>query len=66
MTKKHLWAIQTKRGGFVTYGYYEPTFNTALFKTKRHAEMWLEDNHYWRNLNVHIVRVTVTVKEYMT
>lgn len=66
MTKKHLWAIQTKRGGFVTYGYYEPTFNTALFKTKRHAEMWLEDKHYWLNLNVRIVRVTVTVKEYMT
>jgi hypothetical protein len=66
MTKKVLWAIQTKRGGFVTYGYYEPTFNTALFKTRKHAEMWLEDNPYWQKLNVRIVKVTVTVKEFMT
>ena len=65
-TKKHLWAIQTKQGNYVTWGYYEYAFNTALFKTKKHADIWLEDNGYWKRLGAKVVRVTVTVKEYMS
>ena len=61
--RKFCWAIKVK-SGFVTENRdpYQPV-RTALFRTRKHALVWLEDNHYWLRMKAHPVRVKVTITE---
>lgn len=61
--KKVCWAIE-HRGTFVTdrRDFSQPV-PTALFRTRKHALVWLEDNPYWSRLKAHPVRVKVTITE---
>lgn len=67
MSKKTAWAIKTKRDYFVNRPpeFYWEADRTLLFKTRKQATNWLSANNYWGNKAV-VVKVTVTVKEYMT
>lgn len=61
--KKLCWAI-SHRGAFVTdrNDPHKPVA-TALFRTRKHALVWLEDNHYWSRLKAEPVRVKVSITE---
>lgn len=37
--------------------------NTILFRTRKHALAWLEDNPYWVKLKAQPVKVKVTITE---
>lgn len=62
--KKVCWAVRT-RHGFVQDNYdpFQP-FRTILFRSRKHAHAWLEDNQYWVRLKAEPVKVKVTVAEY--
>lgn len=62
--KKQCWAIRT-RSGFVT-DYHDPDqpIRTMLFKTRKHGQIWLEENLYWLRLKAEVVRVKVTITEF--
>lgn len=62
--KKICWAVKTVHG-FVQDNYdpYQPV-RTIFFRTRKHAKVWLEDNHYWVRLKAEPVKVKVTVAEY--
>lgn len=66
MSKKTAWAIKTKRDNFVNrppQQFWEAD-RTLLFRTRKHAETWLQNNNYW-GPKAEVAKVTVTVKEYM-
>lgn len=57
------WAIHYPHG-FVKDS-YDPSspVNTLLFRTRKHAISWLEDNPYWVRLKAQPVKVKVTITE---
>jgi hypothetical protein len=61
--KKVCWAL-AYRGTFVTErrDFSQPV-PTALFRTRKHALVWLEENPYWSRLKAQPVRVKVTIAE---
>lgn len=66
MKRMHCWALKIKRGGFVQTQpreYWEAD-RTLLFRAKKQAEGWLSSNLFW-NPKAEVVRVTITIKEYM-
>ena len=67
MSKKLSWAIKTQRGNFVNRPpliHWEAD-RVLLFRTKKQAQEWLEKSIYW-GPKAQVVRVTVTVKEYLS
>lgn len=67
MSKKTAWAIKTKRDYFINKPpqFYWEADRTLLFRTRKQAETWLAVNNFWEG-RAAVVKVTVTVKEYMT
>ena len=67
MKKNNCWAIKIKGGKFVNRApdqFWEAD-RTLLFRTRKQAQSWLSSNAFW-NPKGEVVKVTVTVKEYMT
>lgn len=63
--KTEAWALQKLNGSFVSSKRIDPTnpIKIALFNTKRHAKVFLEDNSYLINVEpkkviIKIVNVT--------
>ena len=61
--KKLCWALQYQRGLVQDKYDYSKPVHTLLFRTRRHAEAWLEENPYWVKLKARAVRVKVTINE---
>lgn len=62
MKPKTLWAIKSQHG-LVRDPHYNSALNTLLFKTKKHAQLWLADNTYWLNLKARVIKVKVRLEE---
>jgi len=62
MLRIKLWAIQTRNHTFVRHEYSDDDLKVLLFKTKRRAEAWLEDNEFWRIRSAKVVRVAVKIE----
>lgn len=66
MLRKKLWAIQQKNGAFLHDQYSESGLTVLLFKTRKRAEVWLDEpctlQHFWRQRGVKVVRVTVKLE----
>ena len=67
MSKKQAWAVKTNRNCFVNKPpqFYWEADRTLLFRTKKQAETWLAANNFWSS-KAEVVKVTVTVKEYLS
>ena len=61
--KKLCWAIKTQRGFMKEIVDPCSPLQTALFKSRKHAQSFIEDNPYWIRLKAEVVRVKVTVTE---
>lgn len=61
--KKACWAVQWKGKLVRTSDRYGDPVQTALFRTRKHAQAWLEDNRYWSRIGAFVVRVKVTIVE---
>ena len=61
--KKACWAVQWKGKLVRTSDRYGDPVQTSLFRTRKHALAWLEDNPYWTRLKAQPVRVKVTITE---
>jgi len=61
--KKLCWALQYQRGFVQDLSDPTQPLKTLLFRTRNHADAWLEDNHYWVKLKAIPVRVKVTIDE---
>ena len=61
------WAIQTRQGFYVNEPYCGGGFKTLTFKTRKHAQAWLDEqtslSHFWRAKGVRIVKVVITIEE---
>jgi len=62
MLRIKLWAIQTRNNTFVRHEYTDDDLKVLLFKTKRRADAWLEDNAFWRIRSAKVVRVAVKIE----
>jgi hypothetical protein len=62
MLRTKLWAIQTRNNTFVRHEYTDDDLKVLLFRTKRRAEAWLEDNEFWRIRSAKVVRVAVKIE----
>jgi len=62
MKPKTLWAVKTQHG-LVRDPHFKTPLGTLLFKTKKHAQLWLADNTYWLNLKAKVVKVKVRLEE---
>lgn len=67
MLRKKLWAIQQRNGSFLHNPYPESGLTVLLFKSKRRAEVWLEEpgtlQHFWKQRGVKIVPVIVKIED---
>jgi hypothetical protein len=67
MLRTKLWAIQQKNGSFCHDPYPESGLTVLLFKTKKRAEVWLEEpdtlRHFWRQRGVKVVPVVVKIED---
>ena len=61
--KKLCWALQYRHGLVQDKYDYSKPVHTLLFRTRRHATTWLEDNPYWLKMKAQPVRVKVTISE---
>ena len=61
--KKNCWAVQWKGKLASDDGKYGEPVRTALFRSRKHAQAWLEDNRYWSRLGAYVVRVRVSITE---
>lgn len=65
MKRKQCWAIKIKTGKFVNQpiiqNYWEAD-RTLLFRSKKFAEQWLENNPFWSQ-KCSVVKTIVIVKE---
>jgi len=62
MLRIKLWAIQTRNNTFVRHEYTDDDLKVLLFKTKKRADAWLEDNAFWRIRSAKVVRVAVKIE----
>ena len=62
MLRIKLWAIQTRNNTFVRHEYTDDDLKELLFKTKKRADAWLEDNAFWRIRSAKVVRVAVKIE----
>jgi hypothetical protein len=69
--KKLCWAVGC-RGKFAGDRYwvggtsipaYDKAVHTALFRKKKAAQVWIEENKHWKNLGAKPVKVKVTITE---
>lgn len=58
----NMWALRGHRG-YVRDPNYRTPLPTLLFRTREHAEQWLQNNSYWMGLKVEPVRVLITITE---
>ena len=61
--KTTCWAIHYVHGFVKDRIDPDSPVNTILFRTRKHAESWLEDNPYWVKLKAKPVKVKVTITE---
>ena len=57
-----MWAIEMPNGNYVRYSYSDYDMQTALFKTRKRAVSWLDDNPFWRSRSVKVVKVTIKIE----
>ena len=57
-----MWAIELPNGNYVRYEYSDYDLKTALFKTRKRAVAWLEDNPFWRSRSAKVVKVAVKIE----
>lgn len=62
--KKVCWAVEWKGKLVKSSDKFGEPVQTALFRSRKHAEAWLEDNRYWARLKAHVIRVKVTITEF--
>jgi hypothetical protein len=62
--RKSLWAVQLGNGNLVHYQYCDHDLKVALFTTKRKAEVWLEDQAFWRSRSAKVVKVVVKIETF--
>lgn len=60
--KKDCWGIQWRSNLVSDPSDYSAPVRTLLFKSRRHAEAWLEDNQYWTRLKAKPVKVRVKIE----
>lgn len=58
----NMWALKAPQG-YVRDPHYRTPLRTLLFRTREHAEQWLQNNSYWVGLKVEPVRVNITIAE---
>jgi hypothetical protein len=51
-------------GNLVHYQYCDHDLKVALFTTKRKAEVWLEDQAFWRSRSAKVVKVVVKIESF--
>jgi hypothetical protein len=56
-----MWAIQTRNNTFVRHEYTDDDLKVLLFKTRKKAQAWLEDNHFWQERAAKVVKVAVRI-----
>jgi hypothetical protein len=56
-----MWAIQTKNNTYVRHEYTDEDMKVLLFKTRKRAQAWLDDNHFWQVRAAKVVKVTVRI-----
>ena len=61
------WAIQSKHKHFLHDPFCGTGFKIMTFRTKRHADMWLDEQcslqHFWRQRGAKVVRIVISVQE---
>jgi len=62
MLRLNMWAIQTKSHTYVRREYSDEDLTVLLFKTKKRAQAWLDDNEFWRIRSAKVVKVTVKIE----
>jgi hypothetical protein len=62
MLRVNLWAIQTRNDTFVRHTYSDDDLKVLLFKTRKRAQAWLDDNEFWRIRSAKVVKVTVKIE----
>jgi hypothetical protein len=62
MLRLNMWAIQTKSHTYVRRQYSDEDLRVLLFKTKKRAQAWLDDNEFWRIRSAKVVKVTVKIE----
>jgi hypothetical protein len=62
MLRVNLWAIETRNHTFVRHTYSDDDLKVLLFKTRKRAQAWLDDNEFWRIRSAKVVKVTVKIE----
>ena len=60
--RKPMWGVQLRNGNLIHYEYSDHDLKVALFSTKKKAEVWLEDQAFWRSRSAKVVKVTVKIE----
>ncbi len=60
--RKPMWGVQLGNGKLVHYEYSDHDLKVALFTTKKKAEVWLEDQAFWRSRSAKVVKVVVQIE----
>lgn len=61
MLRLDMWAIQTKTNAYARHEYSDQDLNVVLFKTRKRAQSWLEDNQVWQEKGGKVVNVMVRI-----
>jgi hypothetical protein len=62
--RKPMWGVQLRNGNLIHYEYSDHDLKVALFTTKRKAEVWLEDQAFWRSRSAKVVKVVVKIETF--
>ena len=62
MLRLNMWAIQTRSDTFAHHAYSDDDLKVLLFKTRKRAQAWLDDNEFWRIRSAKVVKVTVKIE----
>ena len=62
--RKPMWAVQLGNKNILNYEYSDHDLKVALFTTKRKAEVWLEDQAFWRSRSAKVVKVVVKIETF--
>ena len=64
--RQFMWGVQLRNGNLIHYQYCDHDLKVALFTTKRKAEVWLEDQAFWRSRSAKVVKVVVKIETFLT